>query len=208
MAEVDSLSEGLRRHRLAQRMLAQTADLGNGLLKVGSFLNHRIDTALMTEIGREFSRRVSDAGIENISLVVTAETSGIAPALTTAQALGVPMVFARKKRPATMTGAYFTATAPSHTKGQVTELSISTEYLSVTDRVLLIDDFLGTGNTILAMLELLRQSGCGICAVGFVIEKVYERGRDAIREWDVPVIALAQLDLQQNQLVLAESQSC
>ncbi|WP_461521676.1 xanthine phosphoribosyltransferase [Porticoccus sp.] len=207
MAELDSLSEGLRRHRLAQRMLAQTVDLGNGLLKVGSFLNHRIDTALMTEIGREFSRRVSDAGIENISLVVTAETSGIAPALTTAQALGVPMVFARKKRPATMTGGYFTATAPSHTKGQVTELSISAEYLSSTDRVLLIDDFLGTGNTILAMLELLRQSGCGICALGFVIEKVYERGRDAIREWDVPVIALAQLDLQKNQLVLADSQS-
>ncbi|WP_461517771.1 xanthine phosphoribosyltransferase [Porticoccus sp.] len=207
MTEVDSLPEGLRRHHLAQRMLAQTIDLGDGLLKVGGFLNHRIDTALMTEIGREFSRRVSDAGVKNISLVVTAETSGIAPALTTAQALGVPMVFAKKKRPATMTGEYFSATAPSHTKGQVMELIISAEYLSATDRVLLIDDFLGTGNTILAMLELLRQSGCGICALGFVIEKVYERGRDAIREWDVPVIALAQLDLQQNQLVLADSQS-
>ncbi|WP_461480834.1 xanthine phosphoribosyltransferase [Porticoccus sp.] len=202
MIEPHALAGGRRRHRLAQRMLAETVNLGNGLLKLGRFLNHRIDTVLMTEIGREFASCLAEASIEDVSLVVTAETSGIAPALTTAQALGVPMVFARKKRPATMTGAYFTATAPSHTKGQRVELSIAAEYLAATDNVLLIDDVLGTGKTTRAMLELLRQSGCRVCATGFVLEKVYEHGRDAFNGLDIPVFTLGRLDMLREQLVL------
>lgn len=202
MAGLDPQSEKQRRCSLARRLLAQTTYLGNGLIKASGFLNHRIDTALMTDIGQEFAYRLSEDGIVDISLVVTAETSGIAPALTTAQALGVPMVFARKKRPATMAGECFTAAAPSHTKGQMVELSISAEYLSAADRVLLIDDFLGTGKTSLAMLELLRQSGCHVCAIGFVLEKVYEQGRETFGAINVPVFALARLDLQEGKLVL------
>ena len=191
---------------LAQRIFARTSHLGRGLLQAGSFLNHRVDTGLMTAIGREFARCFELAGIADISLVVTAETSGIAPALTTAQALGVPMVFARRQRPSTMVGKYYSATAPSHTKGHSVELSIAAEFIAASDRVVVIDDFLGTGQTIQGLLQLLGKSGCHICGLGFVLEKVYEGGRTVLTAQGLPVVSLARLDLDKGQnLVLLEN---
>ncbi|TNE77441.1 MAG: xanthine phosphoribosyltransferase [Gammaproteobacteria bacterium] len=187
---------------LAQRIIARTRYLGDGLIQAGGFLNHRIDSQLMTEIGEGFAQRFARAGIEGISLVVTAETSGIAPALVTAQAIGVPMLFARKQRPSTMAGECYAVTVPSHTKGKMVELSIAAEYLSSADRVVLIDDFLGSGLTARGMLQLLAQSGCRVCGLGFVLEKVYERGREAIAGLGIPVISLVRLDIEEQQLVL------
>ncbi|TNF07168.1 MAG: xanthine phosphoribosyltransferase [Gammaproteobacteria bacterium] len=187
---------------LSQRILARTRHLGKGLIHAGSFLNHRVDIGLINEIGVGFASEFARVGVRDISLVVTAETSGIAPALVTAQALGVPMVFARKQRPSTMVGDSYSVTVPSHTKGRSVELSICADYLSAKDRVVLIDDFLGSGLTARGMLQLLEQSGCRVCALGFVLEKVYEGGRDAIDESDVPIISLARMDLVEQQLVL------
>lgn len=187
---------------LNQRIRSEATYLGDGIVKVDSFLNHRIDTVLLTEIGETLARRLVEAGATSVNKVVTAETSGIAPALTTAQALGVPMVFARKKRPATLTGDCYESAARSHTKGELATLYISSEYLSTLDRVVIIDDFLGTGETAEAMLDLVEQSGATLCGVGYVIEKVYERGRQRLQHLEVPVVALAQLDLEDGQIVL------
>lgn len=187
---------------LAERIYARTSYLGHGLVQVGNFLNHRIDTELLTEIGEAFARHLCALAITDISLVVTAETSGIVPALVTSQALHVPMVFARKQRPLTMVGECYSVSVTSHTKGQLVELSIAAEYLSSGDRVVLIDDFLGSGETALAMLQLLQQSGCKVCALGFVLEKVYERGREALAGLNIPMVALARLDVEGQQLLL------
>lgn len=187
---------------LAQRLFARTGYLGDGLIQAGSFLNHRVDSELMTEIGKAFAAGFARDGVEGVTLVVTAETSGIAPALVTAQALGVPMLFARKQRPSTMVGSCYSVTVPSHTKGKMVELSLSSEFLCATDRVVLIDDFLGSGETVRGMLQLLAQSGCQVCALGFVLEKVYERGREGIAGLGIPVISLARLDVEARQLVL------
>ncbi len=187
---------------LAQRIFSRIHHLGEGLVHAGRFLNHRIDTGLMTEIGEEFARQLAHRGIGGITLVVTAETSGIAPALVTAQALGVPMVFARKQRPSTMVGDCYSVTVPSHTKGRRVELSICADYLSARDKVVLIDDFLGSGQTVRGMLQLLAESGCQVGALGFVLEKVYEKGRQAIAGKGIPIITLAPLDLVEKHLVL------
>lgn len=188
---------------LAERIFSRIHYLGEGLIHAGSFLNHRIDTGLMTEIGEEFARQFTCRGIKGVTLVVTAETSGIAPALVTAQALGVPMVFARKQRPATMVGDCYSVSVPSHTKGKLVELSICTDYLSVEDNVVFVDDFLGGGQTARAMLQLLTESGCQVGALGFVLEKVYEKGRQMIAGTGIPIITLAQLGLVDRQLVLS-----
>lgn len=187
---------------LAQRIFSRIHHLGEGLIHAGCFLNHRVDTGLMTEIGEEFARQLERRGIVDVSLVVTAETSGIAPALVTAQALGVPMVFARKQRPSTMVGECYSISVPSHTKGKLVELSICADYLSAVDRVVFVDDFLGSGETARAMLKLLAQSGCHVGALGFVLEKVYEKGRETLAEVSIPIITLAQLDLMEKHLVL------
>jgi xanthine phosphoribosyltransferase len=187
---------------LNQRIRSEATYLGDGIVKVDSFLNHRIDTVLMTEIGETLARQLVEAGATSVNKVVTAETSGIAPALTTAQALGVPMVFARKKRPVTLTGDCYQSAALSHTKGELATLYISSEYLSALDRVVIIDDFLGTGETAEAMLDLVEQSGATLCGVGYVFEKLYEHGRQRLQHLEVPVVALVRLDLEDGRIVL------
>ena len=139
---------------LKRRILAEGKNLGRGILKVDSFINHQIDTHLMFKVGEELARHFADAGVTK---VITAEVSGIAPALATAQALDVPLVYARKHRPITMPEGYYLAEAPSHTKGGIVQLMVSPQYLSDADRVLLIDDFLATGHTIHALVELVQQ---------------------------------------------------
>jgi len=187
---------------LIQCIETEARYLGNGIVKVDSFLNHRIDTILMTQLGRELARQLESRGIGEIDKVLTAETSGIPPALTTAQALGVPMVYARKKRPATMTGECYQSNARSHTKGDAVTFHVSSEYLSATDRVILVDDFLGFGDATEAMLDIVGQSGAILCGVGYVLEKVYEKGRDRLAHLDVPVISLACIDIRDNQVIV------
>src|SRR3972149_1472057 len=112
---------------LKERILRDGKNLGGGILKVDSFVNHQVDPALMDACGRELAARFAHVGATKI---LTAEISGIAPAVTTAMHLGVPVVYARKTKPITMPDQVFLTTAPSHTKGRTVELIVSPEYLS------------------------------------------------------------------------------
>ncbi|HEC35876.1 MAG TPA: xanthine phosphoribosyltransferase, partial [Anaerolineae bacterium] len=127
---------------LKRRVLQEGQDLGNGILKVDGFINHQIDPLLMQRAGEELARRFAHAGVTKI---LTAEISGIAPALTAALALGVPVIYARKTKPITMAEPVYVESAPSHTKGLEVLLMVSPEYLRPGDRVLIVDDFLATG---------------------------------------------------------------
>lgn len=175
---------------LVARIAAEGRSLGNGILKVDGFINHRLEPKLTLEMGRIFAERFAAAGVSDVNKVVTAEVSGIAPALTTGMALGVPVVYARKKRPVTMADV-LGAHAPSRTKGGVTPLYLSPEYVGPGDRVLLIDDFLASGRTILALAELIARCGAELLGVGCVIEKTFEPGRAALSPLGVPVVSLA-----------------
>jgi len=106
---------------LKARILAEGRDLGSGILKVDSFINHQVDVLLMKQCGEELASRFSRV---HITKVVTVEISGIAPALMTALALNVPVVYARKTRPITMPDVIYLTTAPSPTKGISVDLMI------------------------------------------------------------------------------------
>jgi len=141
----------------------------------------------MDACGREFARRFVQVGATK---VLTAEISGIAPALTTAIHLGLPVVYARKHKPITMPDQVYLTLAPSHTKGRMVELIISPEYLANGERVLIIDDFLASGQTILGLARLAEAAGATVVGVGALIEKRFEGGREALAHEDVPVHAL------------------
>ena len=182
--------------KLVERIRAEGQHLGNGILKVDGFINHRLEPDLTLEMGKAFVERFYEAGVSGVTKIVTAEVSGIAPALATGIALGVPVVYARKTRPITMAGkgedgGVYEAEAPSHTKGGVTKLIISSEYLREDDRVLLIDDFLASGKTLVALVDLIRQCGADLLGIGCVVEKSFEGGREALREVGVPIVTLA-----------------
>ena len=173
---------------LQERIAKEGKVLGGGILKVDSFVNHQVDPMLMDECGREFAKRFANVGATKI---LTAEISGIAPAITTGIHMGLPVVYARKTKPITMPDQVYLTLAPSHTKGRMVELIVSPEYLANNEKVLIIDDFLASGQTILGLCRLAEASGSQIVGIGALIEKIFEGGRDALSSLGVPIESIA-----------------
>jgi len=175
---------------LEARILKDGYVLGENILKVDSFLTHQVDLHLMKEIGDVFAARFKNAGITK---VVTIEASGIAPALYTADALGVPMIFAKKSKNITMNEGILTAEVFSFTKQVTNTVSIASKYLSEKDKVLIVDDFLANGRAAKGLVEIVEQAGAKVEAVGIVIEKSFQEGRGLLEEAGIPVFSLARL---------------
>lgn len=176
--------------QLKQRILKEGKCLEGGILKVDGFINHRVDPALMNEIGKEFAVLFKDLGVNKI---LTVEASGIAPAIFTAHAMNLQVVFVKKKKPKTMDGLYST-TVRSFTKGIDYDLCVSKEYLSSSDKILFIDDFLANGNASLGIIDLCSQAGAEIAGMGFVIEKSFQEGGKLLRSKPFKVESLAIID--------------
>ncbi len=187
---------------LKDRIAQEGKNLGNGILKVDGFINHQVDPVLMDACGKEFARRFKDIGATKI---LTAEISGIAPAITTGFHMRLPVVYARKSKPITMPDQVFLTLTPSHTKGRTVELIISPEYLAGGERILIIDDFLASGATILGLVRLAQTAGAQIVAIGALIEKNFEGGRDALAALEVPIESLAVVSaMEGDQILFAE----
>jgi xanthine phosphoribosyltransferase len=175
---------------LKQRILEDGQYIGNGILKVDGFINHQVDPVLMNQAGMEFARIFKDF---KATKILTAEISGIAPAVSTGVHMELPVVFARKHKPITMPDQVLLTLSPSHTKGRMVELIVSPEYLSAGERVLIIDDFLATGKTIEGLIQLARVAGSTVVGVGALIEKTFEEGRQHLEAMDIPVHSLARI---------------
>ncbi|MEM7029261.1 MAG: xanthine phosphoribosyltransferase [Chloroflexota bacterium] len=175
---------------LIDRIRAEGRNLGGGILNVNSLINHQVDPTLMMAIGKALATRFGDLGVNR---VITAETSGIAPALMTALALGVSVVFARKSKPVTLPENVYTSTAVSRTKGGEITLMISPDFLRDGDNVLIVDDFLASGSQTLAMVQLVQKAQANVIGVGAVIEKEFEGGRAVLEAMDIRVESLARL---------------
>jgi len=187
---------------LKDRIIQEGKNLGGGILKVDGFINHQVDPGLMDACGKEFARRFRRIGATK---VLTAEISGIAPALTTAFHLGLPVVYARKSKPITMPDQVFLTLTPSHTKGRTVELIVSPEFLAGGERILIIDDFLASGATILGLVRLAQTAGAVIVAIGTLIEKSFEGGRDVLAELGVPIESLAVVSAMDGDQITFES---
>jgi xanthine phosphoribosyltransferase len=184
---------------LKDRIVQSGKNLGGGILKVDSFINHQVDPALMDDCGKEFAKRFAGIGATRI---LTAEISGIAPALMTAIHMGLPVVYARKSKPITMPDQVYLTVAPSHTKGNMVELIVSPEYLAHGERVLIIDDFLASGATILGLIRLAQAAGATVIGIGTLIEKSFEGGRAALAYLNLPVESLVCINSMDNGQIL------
>ena len=181
--------------KLEERILHDGNVLGENILKVDSFLTHQVDFSLMKEIGRVFADRFRESGITK---VVTIEASGIAPAVYTAEALGVPMIFAKKAKNITMTEGILTAEVYSFTKQVTSTVSIAGKFLSPSDKVLVIDDFLANGQAAKGLVEIIRQAGASVEAIGIVIEKSFQSGRKLLEDDGQRVVSLARIEKFEN----------
>lgn len=173
---------------MEQKILREGKVLPGGILKVGSFLNQRIDTEFLGRMAREFAALYKDAGVNKI---LTIESSGIAIAAAVAMEMGVPMVFAKKHKSSNVDGTVYSAVVHSYTHGTDYTIVVSSEYLTSHDRVLLVDDFLANGKALIGLTELVRQAGGTVCGAAIAIEKGFQGGGDALRAQGVRVESLA-----------------
>jgi xanthine phosphoribosyltransferase len=175
--------------------------LSDTVLKVDSFLNHQIDPNLMFEIGKEFSKRFANKGITK---VLTIESSGIAPSVFAGLELGVPVVFARKRKSLTLINDLLTSSVHSFTKGETNEISVSNKYINENDVVLIIDDFLANGQAALGLIDIVEQANATVAGIGIVIEKGFQDGGKQLREKGYVVESLAIITSLENRKVSFE----
>ena len=185
--------------KLEERILRDGQVLGENILKVDSFLTHQVDVSLMKEIGQVFAEAVKDAGITK---VVTIEASGIAPAVYVAEALGLPMIFAKKAKNITMTEGILTTEVYSFTKQVSSTISIAGKFLNRQDKVLIIDDFLANGQAAKGLIDIIEQSSASVEAIGIVIEKSFQEGRKLLEEDKRKVVSLARIQKFENRKIV------
>ena len=174
---------------LEDRILKDGTCIGNDIVKVDSFLNHQLDVALIREMGRECARLCRE---EAPTKVLTLEASGIPIAYAAAEALGdIPVVFAKKAAPSTMIEDAYTADVKSFTKGTVSTIRVAHQYLGPGDRILIIDDFLASGEAGVGLVKLVKQSGAECVGFGAAIEKEHQGGHARLEAEGVRVESLA-----------------
>ncbi|SOC42413.1 xanthine phosphoribosyltransferase [Ureibacillus acetophenoni] len=175
---------------LKEKIMNDGKVLSDTVLKVDSFLNHQIDPLLMKEIGEEFANRFTD---EVITKILTIESSGIAPSTMLGLTIGAPVVFARKRKSLTLSGNLYSSKVHSFTKNETNEISVSKDFLSPDDNVLIVDDFLANGEAVKGLLDIAQQSGATVVGVGIVIEKGFQQGGQILREQGIRVESLANI---------------
>lgn len=176
---------------LKKRISADGIVLDGNVLKVGNFLNQQLDVDFLMEMGAEIARLYAD---EKVTKILTIEASGIAVAMAAAAHMHVPVVFAKKSRSANQSGSVYSARITSFTHGNTYEATVAKEYLCADDKVLIVDDFLATGEALQGLIAIVKEAGAVLCGCAVAIEKGFQHGGDALREKGIRVESLAIID--------------
>ena len=175
---------------LEDMILERGIAVNEDILKVDSFVNHQVDPELMKNIGDEFANHFKGQGITKVA---TIESSGIAPALMTALALNVPMLILKKQPSKILNQDLYQTVVTSYTKGTSYELTLSKNFISENDHVLIIDDFLANGKAAPGAIRLIRKAHATIAGVGILIEKSFQPGYEKLTEQGIDVYSLARI---------------
>ena len=176
--------------KLKEAILSRGRAINADVLLVDSFINHQIDVALMRDVGEAFARHF---GAEKFDRVVTIESSGITPAAFTALAMDLPLVVLKKQTSRIMTGDLLQTSVRSFTKGTEYQLTVKRDFLREGENILLIDDFLASGEAAFGVIRLCEQAGAKVGGVGIVIEKAFQSGRGRLTELGLDVLSLARV---------------
>ena len=180
---------------LEEKIVKEGEVLPGDILKVGSFLNHQLDASFIMEMGGEIKRLFAQ---DNITKILTIETSGIPIAFAAAAAMELPMVFAKKNRTTNLSGEQYTAKVHSYTHGTDYHMVVSKDYLNAGDRVLLVDDFLANGAALAGLMDIVGQAGAVTVGASCAIEKGFQKGGDALRARGLRVESLAVIESMEN----------
>lgn len=176
---------------LEERILKDGIVKEGNVLKVDSFLNHQMDIRLFQEMGAEWKKRFKD---KSINKILTIEASGIGIACIAAEQFGVPVVFAKKHQSVNIDGDMYVAEVESFTHKCKNQVIVSKKFLSVDDRVLIIDDFLANGCALQGLISIVQQAGGKVEGIGIAVEKGFQSGGQIIRNLGYQLESLAIVD--------------
>ena len=177
--------------QLKERILREGRVLPGDIIKVDGFLNHRVDTALMGAMADEFAKYFD---VKDITMVLTAEASGIALATICAQRYGVPMVFAKKAKSDNIEGGLYQSDIFSYTYKKKVTLLVSQDWITKDDKVLIIDDFMAKGYAMRGLIDIVNKAGATLVGIGVAVEKGFQDGGDSLRREGYPIKSLAIID--------------
>lgn len=174
--------------KMQEKILAEGKILPGGVLKVGSFLNQQIDIGFMKEVGREIADLYKD---EEISRILTIESSGIPIAVSAGFAMDIPVVYAKKNRSSNISGDVYCASVHSFTHGVNNNVLVGKEFISSGDRILIVDDFLAHGSALTGLISIVEQAGATVVGCVAAIEKGFQLGGDKLRKEGYRIESLA-----------------
>lgn len=174
--------------KLEEKILCEGTILPGGVLKVGNFLNQKIDIVFMKEMGEEIARLYKDSGATKI---LTIESSGIPIAVSTGFAMGLPVVYAKKNKTSNISGECYSTMVHSFTHGNNNNVLVTKEYLTADDKVLIIDDFLAHGSALNGLIDICGQAGAAVVGCAAAIEKGFQMGGDELRRKGYRIESLA-----------------
>ena len=176
---------------LEDRIISEGRVKPGDVLKVDSFINHRMDIQLFNEMGREWKRIFDGVPINKI---LTIEASGIGIAAIAAQYFNASVVFAKKTRTINLDGELYVSSVESFTHQCTYSVVVSKKFIVPSDNILIIDDFLANGSAVTALMDIIGQAGASLAGVGIAIEKGYMPGGRILRDMGIRVESLAIID--------------
>lgn len=176
---------------LKERIVKEGKVLPGNIIKVDGFLNHRIDTGLLTRIAEEFGKYFN---MDEVTMVLTAEASGIALATAVATYFHKPMIFAKKAKSDNIEGGLYQSDIFSYTYKKKVTLLVSQDWINSNDRVLIIDDFMAKGYAMRGLIDIVNKAGATLVGIGVAVEKGFQDGGDSLRREGYPIHSLAIID--------------
>ena len=183
---------------LQERIRREGRVLPGNIVKVDGFLNHRVDTRLLEDIADEFAKYFDTS---KITVVLTAEASGIALATICAQKYGVPMLFAKKAKSDNIEGGLYQSDIFSYTYKKKVTLLVSQDWITKDDKVLIIDDFMAKGYAMRGLIDIVNKAGAQLAGIGVAVEKGFQDGGDSLRREGYPIKSLAVIDSAENGVI-------
>ena len=160
---------------LEDKILQEGKVLGDDILKVDSFVSHQVDVNLMEELGKDMAEHFRGQGVTK---VFTIEASGIAPALFTARALEVPLVILKKTECGESRHRGLADGSGILYQRHLLPADACEKYISDSDHVLIVDDFLANGEAATGAVRLIRKAHATVAGIGVLIEKAFQPGRE------------------------------
>lgn len=176
---------------LEQRICQDGRILPGNIIKVDGFLNHQVDARFLGELADEFARLFD---VTRATKILTAEASGIALATVCSFKWGIPMVFAKKAKSDNIEGGLYKSEVFSYTYKKTYTMICSKDWITPSDKVLIVDDFMANGQAMRGLIDLVKEANAELLGIGCAIEKGFQHGGDSLREDGYDLKSLAIID--------------